>query len=491
MARSSEPTWQPTEADYRRVLHEQNPWHGTGQVPDAWAMQVERPLSRYLPGRLDQAALRRFELILGPRRVGKTTAMYQTVRRLINAGIPERRLWWFRLDHPLLMHYSLGDLIRPLLDSQKATPAEPLHLFLDELAYAKQWDLWLKTFYDDNWPVRLVGTSSSTAALKDRMLESGVGRWEEQYLAPYSFAEYLALVGNDAKLPAQTTLWETLKVALSSEVRVAALETPRRRFLLTGGFPELLNLGTNASADEQTLLLQSQKVLRTDAVERAIYKDIPQTFGIGDTMLLERLLYTLAGQFCGIMSPTKICQNLDGMAVPTFERYVSYLERAFLVFTLLNYSGSEMSKQKRGRKLYFVDGAVRNAALQRGIGPLSDTAEMGLLMENMVAGHLHALGQQSGVRLYYWRDGNEEIDLIYDHPDQPVAFEIASSSNHHRGGINAFMARFPRYKGRCFLIAPGAAPMAPGADGIGTMPLDLLLLAIGAQTEKELAGRLT
>ena len=50
------------------------------------------------------------------------------------------------------------------------------------------------------------------------------------------------------------------------------------------------------------------------------------------------------------------------MSAPTFHKYVSYLERAFLVFTLLNYSGSEMSKQKRGRKLYFVDGAVRNAA---------------------------------------------------------------------------------------------------------------------------------
>jgi len=60
----------------------------------------------------------------------------------------------------------------------------------------------------------------------------------------------------------------------------------------------------------------------------------------------------------------------------------------------------------------------------------------------------------------------------------------------HRGGIAAFMHRFPRYKGRCYLVAPGAVPAAPGIDGTGSIPLDLLLLAIGAQTEKELAARL-
>lgn len=417
--------------------------------------------------------------------------MYQTVRRLLAAGVNERRLWWFRLDHPLLMRLRLDHLARLAVQASGATEADPAYLFLDELAYAREWDLWLKAFYDDNWPVRLVGTSSSTAALKDRMLESGVGRWEEQYLAPYTFAEYLSLAGEAAKVPAEATLWETLKSAMATSVRVASLETPRRRFLLTGGFPELLNLSRNEDNDEQMLLLESQKVLRTDAVERAVYKDIPQTFGVDNTMLLERLLYTLAGQVCGILSPTKICQSMDGMSKPTFDRYLNYLERAFLVFTLLNYSGSELSKQKRGRKLYFVDGAVRNAALQRGIGPLTDTGEMGLLMENMVAGHLHALAQQSGVRLYYWRDGTQEVDLIYDHPAQPVAFEVASSGTHGRGGLIAFMDRFPRFVGRCFLIAPGLSPVAPGPDGVGTMPLDLLLLAIGAQTEKELAAKLS
>jgi predicted AAA+ superfamily ATPase len=261
---------------------------------------------------------------------------------------------------------------------------------------------------------------------------------------------------------------------------------------LTGGFPELLLSGHAGRDDEATILLESQRILRSDAVDRAIYKDIPQAFNIDNPMLLERLLYTLAGQVTGILSPQAICQGLGGLSQPTFDRYLSYLERAFLVFTVQNYSGSEASRQKRGRKLYFVDPAVRNAALQRGLGPLTDHAEMGVLLENMAAAHLHALGEVGQVRLYYWRDRDDEVDLIYDHPDSPLAFEIGLSAGHHRRGLQAFMERYPRFRGRCYMVSSNGVASRPEdrSDGIGTLPLDLLLLAAGAQAAAELDRRL-
>ncbi len=469
---------------------EQNPWRLDGTVPDALAREVERPLAAVLWKRLLADEPRRFHVVLGPRRVGKTTAMYQTVRRLLQNGVPASRVWWLRLDHPLLMTVPLGNLVRVV--SVGATAAAPVFLFLDEVTYADQWDLWLKTFYDDNWPVRIVGTSSAKAALRDRRLESGIGRWDEQYLAPYSFAEYLQL-GKVAvpAVPAATSLGRTLDAWFEAGATVPDLTDRRRRFILTGGFPELLLAGNADRADESTLLLQSQRTLRSDAVERAVYKDIPQAFDLDSPLGLERLLYTLAGQFTGILSPTGIGSD-TGLSQQTFDRYLSYLERAFLVFTLQNYAGSEGAKQRRGRKLYFVDGAVRNAALQRGLGPLTDATEMGLLFENLAASHLHALGLQSQTRLYYWRDKEDEIDLVYDHPEQPLAFEIASRPGHRRGGVVAFMARFPRFRGRCYVVAPAALSRraADSTDGIGSLPLDILLLAASAQSGAELADRL-
>lgn len=492
MPRSGAPTWVPKREDYDQVLAEQNPWHSTGSVPEPLAFPIERPLAQQLWRRLSTDSPHRFELVLGPRRVGKTTAMYQTVRRLMKEGVPARRLFWFRLDHPLLLQFSLGDLVRSTAEHVGATAAAPVFLFLDELAYAQDWDLWLKTFFDERRPVRILGTSSSTAALRHRRTESGVGRWEEQYLSPYLLTEYLDLCELRVEIPVGANLAETITESVRAGVELAGIDQRREVYLSTGGFPELLLETRAAPADPASRLLQAQRVLGADAVERAVYKDIPQVFGIGNPMLLERMLYLLAAQMTGLLSPTNICRDLGGLSQPTFDRYLSYLERAFLVFTLPNYSGSERSVQKRGRKLYFVDGAVRGAALQRGIAPLSDPVEMGHILENAAAAHLHSLGQQSQVRLYHWRDGRYEVDLIYAHPERPLAFEIGRSPGHSRAGLRAFVERFPKFRGNCFVVAPGLLPLLPerSADGIGTLPLDLYLVAVGRQAQAELARRL-
>jgi len=493
MAKKQVPIWQPNPVEYEEVLREQNPWNPTGEVPAELAKPVERSLASLLPHGLQRASPHRYQLILGPRRVGKTTSMYQTVKHLLAAGRSPGKLWWLRLDHPLLMRVDLGVLTKWIIRSSRARLDDPVFLFFDELTYATNWDLWLKTFYDENWPVRIAATSSSTAALRNRMLESGVGRWEEQYLSPYLFPEFLDLVGQQVAIPVATSLSETLTACIDARIDVSSLGGLRRRFLLTGGFPELLVKDSNVTyQDDASLLLQSQRVLHADAVERAVYKDIPQAFGVDNPLLLERMLYTLAGQVAGILSPANLCQDLGGMSQPTFDRYLNYLERAFLVFTLSNYSGKESAVQKRGRKLYFVDPAVRNAALQRGLRPLSDPAEMGLLLENMVAGHLKALGEVGQVRVYHWREKQEEIDLIYDHPEAPIAFEVASAGKHHRRGIHAFEERFPQFRGRCYLVAPEVPATRPDEnfDGVGTIPTDLLLLAVGSQMSHELAARL-
>ena len=66
------------------------------------------------------------------------------------------------------------------------------------------------------------------------------------------------------------------------------------------------------------------------------------------------------------------------------------------------------------------------------------------------------------------------------------------SGRHHRKGIAEFVARFPRFREKCYLIAPDLEARRPqdSWDEIGTLPLDLLLLATGAQMEHDLASRL-
>ncbi len=478
--------WKPNDDDCLAALEDQNPWHSIRRVPSELAQPVRRPLAEILWRVLLHPPVQRHQIILGPRRVGKTTAMYQTVERLLHHDLRPRKYWWLRLDHPLFLQLNLGSLINEIIRVSRAEPSDPTFLFLDELTYADNWALWLKTIHDEHWPVRIVGTSSATAAIREQRTESGVGRWEEQYLAPYLFTEYLDLKNISTDLIAQETLSETLRVALETKQSIPDLSDTRRRFIITGGFPELLT--RDESGDEQSDILRSQRILRSDAIEKAIYKDIPQAFAIQDPAKLERLLYTLAGQVTGLFSPQTIGTDIQ-LASNTLERYVTFLERAFIVFTLSNYSPSEESVQRRGKKLYFIDGAVRNAALLRGLAPLSDPKEMGLLIENMVAAHLNALSHQTGVRLYHWRHKGHEVDFVYDHPSDPIAVEVTSSSSHSAKGISEFQRRFPRFEGRCFLVYPDAKPVLPNDQKPGRIPLDMLLVAIGKQSQHALERR--
>lgn len=471
------------DTDYGSVIAEQNPWVVTGSIPASLARDVERPLAKSLWQRLLDDRLRRHQLIIGPRRVGKTTTMYQTVRHLLDHGIERDRLWWLRLDHPVLMRLPLDQLLTVVIVMSKATAARPAYVFLDELSYAQDWDKWLKSFHDAQIPVVIAGTSSATFDLVQRGTESGVGRWEEQHLAPYLFTEYLALVKDARAVPSGASLDEIIRSAVNDPPDLVGLEAHRRRLLLTGGFPELL-LATGEGMEETDLLLESQRTLRLDAIERAIYKDIPQAVEVRFPELLERLLYVLAGQIGGILSPRNICLSVQDMSQPTFDRYLKYLEQSFLVFTLQNYAPTEDARQKRGRKLYFVDPAIRNAALQRGIGPLTNTVELGALYENMAASHLHALSRQTLVRAFHWRDKDDEVDLIYDHPTEPLAFEIKSSvdtSGH--GGLWRFVERYPRFRGRCYVVNQSAIARAATDDRPGVLPFDLFLLCVGAHAD--------
>jgi predicted AAA+ superfamily ATPase len=453
----------------------------------------ERPLASELYKGLLRRSPRRFYVVVGPRRVGKSTCLYQTVRHLLAAGVARTKIYWLRLDHPLLMEISLGKLVEAVVQASQATMEAPAYVFLDEITYAKDWDRWLKTFYDDRWPVQIAASSSATALLRRQHHESGVGRWDELYLPPYSFSEYLELMGERVSITPGLTLAETLAAVAAEPPERPDLYARLRRFLLTGGFPELLLASEELPAtDETDIILQAQGRLRDAAVIRAIYQDIPQAFGIDNPLLLERLLYALGGQVTGVLSPSKIAGAL-GMSTPTFDKYLAYLEQAFLIFTTANYSQNELNVQKRGRKLYFVDGAVRNAALQRGPLPLHSPEEYGLLLENVAASHLYALAQLRQVRLYHWRqDAVAEVDLVLGEPSSPLAVEVGRGGDHPRRGLVALMKRHPNLEQGCYYTSPGilAQPTSRGEGGIGSLPIDLFLLAVGAQSRAALRVRI-
>lgn len=491
-----------------RLLSDQSPWHLSGSVPTMLAPPTERPLARMLWRKMLDDGLLRWHIVLGPRRVGKTTVLYQTVARLLDAGIERHRIWWLRLDHPLLVDAALADVVRSVIASvPDVSPERPILLFLDEVTYADDWDLWLKTFHDERWPVRIAATSSASAALRKRRQDSGVGRWREISLAPCLVSEAMQLVATPPpqprhEAPLGTSLADQLRRLEVGATSSVASSEAARLLMLVGGFPELLLHAGQARVPPECgpladgspfaeALVAAQLSLREDAVERAVYKDIPQAFQIDNPMMLERLLYVLAGQVAQLLSSSNIAADLR-LAEATVERYLAYLEAAFIVFTLPNYAGSEAKVQRRGRKVYFVDSAVGSAVLQRGLAPLRNPSQAGHLVENMAASALHSLATQAGVRLHHWRERTDEVDLVYDDLHAPLAFEITSSALHDLSGLRALIRRHDRFAGNAYLVGPELPVTHPSesTDGIGTLPWDLFLTSVSNLAEAAMTARL-
>lgn len=485
----SEPS-SPRLEDFVRVLADENPWRLRGQVPE----RLARPTARALGANLWQALLAggqgRYHLISGPRRVGKSTAMYQTVARLREVGVPPERLVWVRLEHPLLIGASVERLLRRWLDSVGARPDSPAYLFLDEVTFAHEWDRWLRNIVDERWPVCVVA-SASTDPLRERRLVVGGERFEDHPLAPYHLGEVVELLGGHHPLPLGSTLAETLEECARAGIGDPDLETRRLLLVCAGGFPELLQDVSQVVvlADLDERLSRSERLLGTEVVERAIYKDLPRTERTESPAALERLLYTLAGRLGECLRPEQLCKELPGLNTALLERNVAQLERAHLVHTLPHFVVSERDTRRRPKRVYFVDGAVRNAVLRRGIAPLRDPTEMALLVANLAAGHLLQLARRTGAKLTYWGENDLHVDFVLTSEDAPMAFALGTENDRTRRALALFAEQDPRFAGRCWQVSTMAGLKHPNQspDGVGTLPLDLFLLSIAQQVDQQTA----
>lgn len=524
--------WKPMSQDFHRVYAEQNLWRFTGgAVHSPPVLPREESLAASLAGLLLDANSPRNQLLVGPRRVGKTVVLYQTVRQLLGSEVEPERICWLRMDHPALSFADLGELLRGQLHNSRSTLERPLYLVVDEIGYVGKWgrDHLLDSLFPEHGSVRIAAASSSMVNPGELRKKIGAGTFDVRFVPPYSFVRYLEMVHSEAEAIAgpepASTLGESLRALPAGLLPSLDLTARLREFVLVGGFPELLETWSSelrervkewdASGVERELggrngtgpeaaqvsaarrsvadqllvrhLIPFQQVLRRVNVEQVLYRDLRLLLRVKNPQVLERLLYVLATQVGTVLSPTRICSYL-GISQPTFDRYLSYLEQAFLVIVLPSFPRRGIVGEARGRKLYFVDDAVRNAVLQRGLVDPDDSRQHGLPPKNLIISELRSLAVHCGARLYHWRRGDRAVDVIFDHPDDPLAFEIASSPSHTREGLHEFARQHEQFRGRCYLVAPGLAVTHPpdNATEPGTLPLETLLVAVGTAENLEL-----
>lgn len=418
-----------------KVLRQYNPWW---RMPSA-IKEESKPQKRlaYYEAlkMLKHKSIRRFAVLSGVRRVGKTTIMYQIMEHLIEEGVNPKNILYATFDNPIL---KLVNVESVLSIYECLYPIEGTrYLFFDEIQYTDNWELWMKVIYDSRKDIRLIATGSASPILEKGSTDSGTGRWSVLKIPTMSFYEYCRLLGlEEPELPENLRITGFVKMSKAElgdiMSRFAPLKNHFNRYLTIGGFPELV-----LSDDD----IYAQRMLREDVVDKVIKRDVLTLFHIRSPLLMEKLFLYLCMNSTEIFNATTAAKELENITVSTIDSYIEALEMSNLIYLAKPMDVGRKGSLKGKPKILIADAAIRNAVLMIE-DILSEESELGTMVETAVYKHIMSFYQGSAAQIGYFRkakDNQKEVDVVIELPRQKILCEVKYRNNSHISATDAIV----------------------------------------------------
>ncbi len=391
--------------------------------------------------------------LIGPRRAGKTTVLFQIMDRLTAAGVPEKALLHVNLEEPALGAELSTELLERLYNVYRSEifPEGQAWLFLDEVQRVAGWERWVRA-RNDTEDLRVLVTGSSSALMAPELATVLTGRHVTFPVLPLSFRELLRFRG----------------IGLPE----GAGDPPRMRnavsvYLRWGGFPEVV-LTENE---------ERKKVLLQQYFDDILFKDVALRHRIRDLPTLRNLAIFLLDQTASLVSLQRLARIFE-ISVESAGTYCGYLEEAFLVGFAPFYTLKTAERVRRPRKVHAVDPGLRNAV------SMSASPDRGRLMETVVHNAL-AAEEQDG--LFYWK-GEGEVDLVVRRgltvKKLVQVTEGLTDSAVRQREVRSLVegaARFP--EAETLLVANVLPPDDAGELGVRVVPLWRMLVGETPETE--------
>jgi len=332
--------------------------------------------------------------VIGMRRSGKTTFLWQCLADRLAKGVPREALLYFNFEDERLTGLPVSELqwliegyyqLHPeLRDRTRAT------LFLDEIQLVPGWESFVRRLLDTE-KVELFISGSSARLLSREIATSMRGRALEVLVHPFSFREYLRHRQDEPNKP-----FSHLSKAARSH-----LQSHFASYLRLGGFPEV----QGAAARDHAATLRSY-------VDVALLRDVIERHAVSNPVTLRWMVGQLLGNAAAPFSVQKFYDALksQGIAVAkdTVHAYLAHLEDAFLIRTVGLHTASPRQRMIHPRKAYPVD---------PGLIPIFDRtsrSNLGHALETSVLLELERRGAQIG---YLRTRSGYEVDFHAAFPD--------------------------------------------------------------------------
>ncbi len=336
-------------------------------------------------------------IIIGPRQVGKTTL-------LKNLKYDADEVLWLNGDETdvqQLFSEMSASRLSAILGKKKI-------LIIDEAQRIENIGLRIKLVTDTLKDIQVFALGSSSFELANKIKEPLTGRKWEFNMFPVSFAEMVNHHG------------------LLDEKRLM----PHR--LVYGYYPEIV---TNPGDEKDRLKLISESYL---------YKDILSWENIQKPDKLNKLLQALAFQVGSLVSYHELGQ-LCGIDSKTVEKYISLLEKSFIIFKLNSFSRNLRNELNSSKKIFFYDNGIRNAVIAN-FNQIENRTDIGPLWENFLMSERMKYNayRNHWANSYFWRTKEQqEIDYLEEENGQIKVFEFKWNANKKAKIPAAFANAYP------------------------------------------------
>ncbi len=331
--------------------------------------------------------------VIGPRRAGKTTFMWQVLAARLASGTPREGLLYFNFEDERLANMAATDLQLVAEEYYRLYPEwrdqRKAVFFLDEIQVVAGWETFARRLLDTE-KIELFLSGSSARLLSREVASSMRGRAMEALVFPFSFREFLRHRGKEPETPADR-LPKAARSRLDHELQI---------YLASGGFPEA-----------QGIELRDRFELLRGYVDTALLRDVIERHAVSHPLALRWMVRQLLGNAGGAFSIQRFYGDLRSQGMPvakdTLHAYLAHLEDAFLIRTIPIATDSERRRMVNPRKAYPID---------PGLIPVFDRSgrsNLGHALETTVALEL----QRRGADFAYMRTkGNLEVDFVARYP---------------------------------------------------------------------------
>lgn len=414
--------------DIKSSLILTNTWWKNEKINDQFLLGRKRYEFNDIIEKIDN---KRILSIIGPRRVGKSTLIYQTINYLLeNLKVDSKRILLFSGDDPSLFFNEsdkLSDVLdiyfNEILEENISKLTDKVYIFIDEIHFIKNWQNYLKIYFDRKYKIKFIVTGSSSMHLFKDANESLLGRIENIYVLPLTFNQFLNFYmtyvskEKDIEIPKidlnnmDKSIKELEEIYYNQDLKLK-IQRVLKKYTLVGGYPEYFEI-----KDIEVW----QKLLLEDIITRGIYKDILTIYNIKSPEILEKLLYYIAANNSQAFAYSSIASTF-GIDTVTIMTYLGYLKQAFLINILENYSTNIAKVIRTNKKLSVLDNGINNSLLKQRI---IDNDIVGHIVESMVDFDFRLLCEKENYKQFYYRNSDkEEIDIIIDRKIDLIPIEV-------------------------------------------------------------------